>query len=553
MSTDPKLTSKPLRVLLVEDNADDAFLLERHLRRAGFQPHLLRVDTGEGLRQALESGDSGRQADGWDVVLADYHLPAFSAPEALKMVRQRSADLPFIVLSGMVNEETAVAAMRAGAHDYVSKQNLARLVPAIEREVGDAQARRQKAETEIALRSSERRFQHLADAAPLGLLIGDRTGRLLYANRAVERLLNCPQGELLSGSSALKDILHEAAQSLSHARDAQPQMPEAMAMPFESHCARHDGAFIPLLVAATILNPEAPVSEQQMAAFLVDLTEQRRSQEAVRRTEKLAATGRLAASIAHEINNPLEAVTNCLYLMRQTELNDTALHYLEMAQQELDRVIHISTQTLRFYRQNTRPQQTDVHELLETVVALYERRMRSLGIECTCEFPALPRITVYDGEIRQIFSNLIGNAVDAMQLSGGRLTLRTAQARDWKQDREGIAITVADNGTGIDRRTMKRIFEPFFSTKGTTGTGLGLWVSREILAKHQGTIHVRSHVPRHDGGSDGWTVFRVFLPFSLEPQENAAATSDAGIAEPDETSETARDLTAEGATEGAIP
>jgi nitrogen-specific signal transduction histidine kinase len=133
--------------------------------------------------------------------------------------------------------------------------------------------------------------------------------------------------------------------------------------------------------------------------------------------------------------------------------------------------------------------------------------------------------------------------------------------RDWKQDREGIAITVADNGTGIDRRAMKRIFEPFFSTKGTTGTGLGLWVSREILAKHQGTIHVRSHVPRHDGGSGGWTVFRVFLPFSLEPEENAASSRDAAIAEQDEGSETTRDLATdlatdgetEGETEGAVP
>ena len=516
MSTDPKLSGRPLRVLLVEDNADDAFLLERHLRRSGLDPHILRVDTADGLRQALARGSSAGDEGAWDVVLADYHLPAFSAPEALKIVKESGADLPFIVLSGLVSEETAVVAMRAGAHDYVSKQNLARLAPAIQREIGDAQARRERAAVESALRSSELRFHHLVDAAPLGLLIGDSMGMLLYANRAAERLLDCPQGEPSSASTALKSILDEAATAFRRPKGPEPPIEETLEAPFETQCTTRDGVVVPVLVAAAVLNPDAPVSEQQMAVFLVDLTEQRRSQEAVRRTEKLAATGRLAASIAHEINNPLEAVTNCLYLIRQTALDAAALRYLDIAQQELNRVVHISTQTLRFYRQNTRPQQTDVHELLETVLALYERRMRSLGIEPLRQFSALPPVTVYDGEIRQIFSSLIGNAIDAMQSSGGRLTLRTAPSRDWKENREGVSIAIADNGSGIDRSAMKHLFEPFFSTKGATGTGLGLWISGEILSKHLGTIRVRSHLPSRMGGSEGWTVFRVFLPSSVD-------------------------------------
>lgn len=536
MSTEPQLIGKPLRdlkplrVLLVEDSENDAFMVERHLRRSGFNPFVLRVDTAEEMRHALLHGsDLSETAAGWDVILADYHLPTFSAPEALKLAKESGADLPFIVLSGAVSEETAVAAMRAGAHDYVSKQNLARLVPAIEREIGEAKTRLDRTAAEKALLSSEQRFRHLADAAPLGLLISDASGRLLYANRAAERLLDDPAGAIQSGSAALKGLLNEAAKSLSLPGAAGPESKSAPGAPFEMHYVTAQGEPIPILVAATILNPEAPLPEQQMAAFLVDLTEQRRGQEAVRRTEKLAATGRLAASIAHEINNPLEAVTNCLYLMQQMEHHPAARRYLDMAQRELDRVIHITTQTLRFYRQNTRPVETDIHELLETVLVLYEGRMRALGVEPVREFSAIPRVMAYDGEVRQILSNLIGNAIDAMQAGGGKLTLRTALGQDWQTSRKGITITIADSGAGMDRRTMKRIFEPFFSTKGATGTGLGLWVSSEILSKHQGSIHVRSHPRTIDGPNGGWTAFRVFLPAIAAPRETWAPQDEAAV------------------------
>ena len=271
-----------------------------------------------------------------------------------------------------------------------------------------------------------------------------------------------------------------------------------------------------MLLGAAILNPEAPRESQQLAAFLVDLSEQKRSEELLRRTEKLAATGRLAASIAHEINNPLEAITNCMYLLQSCNLPEDAKLYLGMAQQELARVAQITTQTLRFYRQSTRATETDVAELLETVLTLYEARLRNNNIAVARDYRPVPLIRAFAGEIRQVFANLVGNALDAMAGDegdrGARLLLRLRPTRDWQTGVPSVSILVSDTGIGMGADTLRRIYEPFFSTKGITGTGLGLWVTRGIVAKHQGTVRVRSSQHAPSG-----TVFRVVLPSRWEP------------------------------------
>jgi PAS domain S-box-containing protein len=499
MSTNGELADRPLRVLLVEDNPEDAFLLERHLQRAGYAPALLRVETAEAMLRALES-----KTEDWDIILADYNLPAFSAPAALRLLKTNGSDVPFIVMSGAISEETAVAAMRAGAHDYISKQNLARLVPAIEREMTEAAGRRHKRAAEHALQLSEQRFHRLVEAMPLALIIGDATGRIEYANEAIERLLGYSQDDVARGELTLDKILGDNSDGSSPWDEF--WSPEGCE-PCEVECLTREGTIVPVLLGCAVLNPHALPDRRQFAAFLADLTEQRRSHEVLRRTEKLAAAGRLAASIAHEINNPLEAVTNCLYLLTQSTMDDTGRQYLSLAQRELERVVHIATQTLRFYRQSTRPIETDVHELIETVLALFDARIRSHGIEVVRKFGDIPHIRAFDGEVRQVIANLIGNAIDAMQSAGGSLRLHTRRARDWRTGNDGVSITIVDTGIGMSRATLQRIYEPFFSTKGTTGTGLGLWVSREIVNKHQGFTRVRSR----EGEASG-TVFRVFLP-----------------------------------------
>jgi len=250
--------------------------------------------------------------------------------------------------------------------------------------------------------------------------------------------------------------------------------------------------------------------------ILVETTERRRSEEALRRTEKLAAAGRLAASIAHEINNPLEAVTNLLYLIRQGTLDEESAEYAQLAQHEVARVSEIAQQTLRFYRQSTLPVSANVCELLDSVLTLHQGRMATLQIEVVRLYSGEVKLFCFAGELRQIFANFVGNALDAMTPGGGRLLLRIRPARSLTHpETMGVRITVADTGSGMTPAVQSRIFEPFFTTKEATGTGLGLWVTAEIIRKHLGVVKVRSWVAGKSKSGHG-TVFTVFFPSNLE-------------------------------------
>jgi signal transduction histidine kinase len=249
-----------------------------------------------------------------------------------------------------------------------------------------------------------------------------------------------------------------------------------------------------------------------VGAIVVEATERKRAEDALRKTEKLAAAGRLAASIAHEINNPLEAVTNLLYLLRhQPSLDEQAVSYADLAQHEISRVAEMTQQTLRFYRQSTLPVVANVAELLDSVLALNKGRLHGLQIEVSREIGPNVELYCFSGEMRQLFANLIGNAIDAMA-HGGQLWLSVRRSQSWVDGTPGIRLFVADNGCGMTKATRLRIFEPFFTTKETTGTGLGLWVSSEIIAKHKGTVWVASRQPEAANGKPSGTVFMLFFP-----------------------------------------
>jgi PAS domain S-box-containing protein len=257
-----------------------------------------------------------------------------------------------------------------------------------------------------------------------------------------------------------------------------------------------------------------------VGAVMIDTTERRRSEDTLRRTEKLAAAGQLAASIAHEINNPLEAVTNLLFLLRtQESIDGEALRFTEMAQHEVARVSEIAQQTLRFYRPSTSPALANVGEILDSILTLHSGRVHTLRVEVTRRYGAEIDLFCLSGALRQVFANLITNALDALN-GGGRLLIRAAQSHCWKDGRAGVRVVVADTGTGISCEVRKRIFEPFFTTKLATGTGLGLWVTQDIMDKHQGTIVVRSRTATPDSaaaekngaGTTSGTVFMLFFP-----------------------------------------
>lgn len=242
------------------------------------------------------------------------------------------------------------------------------------------------------------------------------------------------------------------------------------------------------------------------------LAERHLVEEALRKSEKLAVAGRLAASMAHEINNPLNSVTNLLYLIGNSALLEESKRFAETAAGELARVSELVTQTLRFYREPVSPVIVQVPEIIDSALLLFQARLRSAEILVERDFRGCSPIVARAGELRQLILNLIGNAVDAIG-HGGLLKIRVTNAREHRNgSRPGIRLTIADTGAGIQPEIRKTLFEPFVSTKGNTGTGLGLWVSSEIVLRQGGNIQVKSRALAPTTG----TAFSVFLP--LQPQ-----------------------------------
>ncbi|HEY9126226.1 MAG TPA: PAS domain-containing sensor histidine kinase [Acidobacteriaceae bacterium] len=251
-------------------------------------------------------------------------------------------------------------------------------------------------------------------------------------------------------------------------------------------------------------------SIQGITAASLEVTQQKRAEMALIQSEKLAAAGRLASSISHEINNPLESVVNLLYLLQVCDgMPRQSQEYVEMAQAELARVSQIVTQTLRFYRQTSRPARITAAQVVLPVIELFKRRLTNAHVEVETHLPSTATFCCLEGEIRQVLSNLVSNAIDALP-DGGRIVLHARDAVEHLTGRRGVRISVGDNGAGMMDAVRRRIFEPFYTTKELNGTGLGLWISTEIVERHKGRLTVRStRHPRRHG-----TVFSLFLPLN---------------------------------------
>jgi signal transduction histidine kinase len=261
---------------------------------------------------------------------------------------------------------------------------------------------------------------------------------------------------------------------------------------------------------------------ERLIAVSRDITELRAAQLAAIHAEKLATAGRMAATIAHEINNPLEAVTNFLYLALSSEqLPDDVRRYLEIADRELTRVAHIARQTLGFYRSNSSPKILPVADFIRDALMVYERRLRNKELRVEVSVP--PELTVFgkEGELRQALLNLLANAIDACH-AGGSIWLRAQNTKDWTNGREaGIRITLADNGVGMSPEVQKRVFAPFFTTKTDVGTGIGLWITKCLIEQRGGYVHFRSRQGERSG-----TVMSFFLPSGLPAVAEIAAAAD---------------------------
>ena len=284
----------------------------------------------------------------------------------------------------------------------------------------------------------------------------------------------------------------------------------------ETKQVRKDGSIMEALVSGAPIRSASVRGSigqaQEFIGVIADSTELKLAKEALIRTEKLSAAGRLAASIAHEINNPLEAVTNLLYLARSAP--ERTQDFLAMADEELARVTHLTKQTLGFYRDSGAPGLVDLSALIEGVLNIYQSKIKGKQLSVIKQLAVKDRITTVAGELRQVLSNLLANAVDASS-DHGVIMIRTRSAMQGTA--AGVRITIADTGSGIDPALKAKIWEPFFTTKQDIGTGLGLWVSRQIMEKHAGSIRFRSNARG--------TVFVLFLPSVRAEQSRGVVAS----------------------------
>src|SRR5438093_223285 len=515
----------PLRLLLVEDSEDDARLLVRELTRGGFEPVVERVETASTMRAALD-----RQP--WDVVVGDYSLPHFGGAAALELLRDRGLEVPFSSVSGTVGEEKAVAAMKAGASDYVSKDNLKRLVPVIEREVREAAGRRERHRTEAALRASEVSYSTLVEHSPVGIYRSNTEGRFLSVNAALVRILGYASAAEVLQLDMARDVYADPAERrrlLERDTYTDRQYDEV-----EATWKRKDGARLTVQLSVRAVRQGARVEYYE--TFVRDVTEQRRLQQQLVQSQKMEAVGRLAGGVAHDFNNLLTVILSYSDLLLEDRPPDAPdREDIEQIRKAAVGASALTRQLLAFSRQQVlEPRVLDVN----TVVASTEKMLtRLLGedISLTASLaPALGAVKVDPGQLEQIIMNLAVNARDAMP-HGGRLSIETANVDMDESYVRGhpvahpgpyVMLAVSDTGIGMDAVTQARIFEPFFTTKEAgKGTGLGLATVYGIVKQSGGHISVYSEPGL---GS----TFKVYLPLSEDevatPVVAATATAAGG-------------------------
>jgi PAS domain S-box-containing protein len=469
------------------------------------------VETAEDVEDALAT-------EPWDVIICDWSMPVLNAPKVIEILNESGKDIPLIIASGTVGEETAVKAMRAGARDYVLKEKLVRLAPVVEREVRESRQRQERRHSEEALRISEARFARLAESGIVGIAIADLFGGILEANDAYLTIVGYTREELLSGKVSWTDMTPpdfraEAARAVESLRKF------GTAPPWETEQIRKDGVHVPVMVAVAMLD------YPKCIAIVTDLTERKMTELALRRTEeqlrhiqKMEAIGILAGGVAHDFNNLLSIILGyCGMLMEQLDLTDPMRADIVEINSAGERGASLTRRLLAFSRQQV--VETMILNLNEVIMGLDSmlRRLIRADIELDVLLePGLGRCKADAGQVEQIVMNLAVNAIDAMP-EGGRLVIETANADlddEYVVSHVGmkagqyVMIAISDTGVGMSPEVRARIFEPFFTTKAKgKGTGLGLATVFGIVQQSGGSVQVYSELGRG-------TTFKVYLPRS---------------------------------------
>ncbi|HEY3625935.1 MAG TPA: ATP-binding protein [Terracidiphilus sp.] len=512
-----------VNILMVDDQP--AKLLSYEVILAELGENLIKATTASEALSILLKTDVA-------VVLMDVSMPDLDGFELADVIRQhpRFQKTAIIFISGVhFTDSDKIQGYRSGAVDYISVP----VVPEVLRakigvfvdlhrktrqlEMLNNELERRVTERTDELRQREEQFRtraELLELATEAIMVRDLGGALQFWNTGAEALYGWKREEVLGQE------IHHLLQTIfpTPREEIEAELRERKTWQGNLVQRTKDGSEVIVACRKTVNHEGNAVLEVSR-----DITAQVQAEEALRETEKLAAMGRVAGIIAHEINNPLAAITNTLYLVRNhPSLDDTARHFADVAEQELQRVSHITRQTLSFYRESKQPIAVNLTDLLNDVLELQDRVLSSTHIGLQRKYTVSPVVQGFPVELRQVFLNLVGNAIQAMP-TGGNLRVSAREATDWRGRRRGASISVVDTGVGIRPEDLKRLFQPFFSTKSTKGTGLGLWISKGIVQKYDGTLTCRSF--RTQRGCV--TCFRVFLPVTdAAPGEAPKAESE---------------------------
>ena len=519
-----------LRVLLVEDNEDDAVFVLRELRARGYDAEFSRVETAAAMEAALRERE-------WDVVIADYTMPRFGAPAALAAMKAEGMDLPFLIVSGTVDERNAVAAMEAGAHDYITKDNLTRLVPALERELREAQERSERRRSEEALRQSEERFRTVIDASIDAMVALSLDGKITLFNRAAREVFGYSHEEAI-GMPFISLIEEKGREDVSffvasHIASAPPR--RVIGNILEVTAIGKGGRTLPVEMTLSL---GRRTGEDFLLAIVRDVSERKRSETVLRETEaqlrlsqKMEAIGRLAGGVAHDFNNLLGAIMGYSdVILHDLKSGDPLRLDVEEISRAAKRAAELTQQLLAFSRRQVLlPKVLNLNDVICSAEKMLGRLIgEDVDLSVRLE-PELGNVKADPGQVEQVIMNLVVNARDAMP-SGGDLVIETANvalpiapARGGREaPRDWVRISVVDTGCGMDADTLARIFEPFFTTKEKgKGTGLGLSTVYGIVEQSGGTIRVRSEL------GEG-TTFDVLFPRVHEEAQRDQAPGASG-------------------------
>jgi len=484
--------TEPELILLADDNADMRAYVG-HLLQNKYRVHA--------VHDGLEAVEATRRLRP-DLVLADVMMPGLDGFGVVDSIRKDASlsSTPVILLSARAGEESRVEGLHAGASDYLVKPFTARELLA---RVGSHLAMSKIQKEQII---ASQRLAAIVESADDAIISKDLNGIVTSWNRGAEEMFGYRAEEMIGRS--ITAIIPPELQA------DEPRILETIVRGeridhVETVRLTKSGRRIDVSLTVSPVKNEHGIIVGT-AKIARDITQSKKAEHALRMSERLASVGRLAATIAHEINNPLEAATNLVYLAKHRAVSKDLHEFLAAAEEELTRISHLTKQTLGFYREAKEVKSIRIGPMLDELISLYAARRRNKNIDISREIRDDPEIYAVADEIRQLITNLLTNAIDAVP-RGGRIHMRVSAATEWNGNgRSGVRLTVADSGPGIPKAVRSRLFEPFFTTKKEVGTGLGLWLCKGIVERHHGSILVKS---RSEPGNS-WTVFSAFLPSS---------------------------------------